>query len=377
MKAAYSLIAAVLAVSLLLACGRPAGPQPAPPEKASQARPGWQQEWDKTLAAAKTEGKVVAFTSFGGQATNTIAAAVKEKLGLDLEFIVGRGPENITKAQNERRSGLYLEDINMGGLSELALFKDAGFLQPVAPALLLPEVLDSKAWMGNEVYIPDKDKGGLTLAYQSRVVGPLVVNTDIVKPDEIKSYRDLLNPKWKGKIVFFDPTKGGHGPITFMIFWEFMGEAFTRELAKQDLVIAGDARQQTEWVARGKYPITGVMASEMQAEFQKAGAPLKTIVPSEGTFLSASKGALGIMDRAPHPNAVRALVNWILTKEGQTLMSKVAGDPSRRLDVTREFVVDQALIPQPGGIYRPSDSEEMIKKRIELQKVAAEVWNIK
>ncbi len=370
----FEIVILVAFLALLAsACGQ-VGVAPAGGQSGSAGGGQWQKDWDATLAAARTEGKVVALTSFGGDANSTIATALKQKYGLDFEFIVGRGPELLTKLQNERRANLFLEDIYMGGLSELILFKDPGYLQPVRPLIVLPEALDGKAWMDGDLYLPDNN---LMLAYQSRVVGPIVVNSDIVKADEIKSYRNLMDAKWKGQIVFFDPTKGGHGPISFMIFWEFMGQDFTRGMTKQDLVFTGDARQQTEWVARGKYPITGVMASEMQAEFVKAGAPLKTIVPAEGTFMSASKGAISVLNQAPHPNATKIFLNWLLTKEGQTLMTKVSGDASRRLDVTKEYVADPALIPQPGVIYRASDSEDMVKKRIELQTVAGDVWNIK
>ncbi len=345
------------------------------PKPAANAPAAWQQDWEKTLVAARKEGKVVALSSLGGQSNQIIAAALKERLGVNIEFIVGRGPENITKVQNERRAGLYLEDMYLGGLSELTLFRDAGFLTLVKPIVVLPDALEPKAWMGGGIYLPDKE--GLMLAYQSRVVGPIVVNSDIVKTEEIKSYKNLMDPKWKDKLLFFDPTKGGHGPISFMIFWEFMGHDFTRKMTAQNLIFTGDARQQAEWLARGKYPITGVMASEVQNEFVKAGAHLKTIVPAEGTFVSASKGALAVLKNAVHPNAAKAVVNWILTKEGQTIMSKASGDASRRLDVTKEYVADPALVPQPGVIYRPSDSDEMIRERISLRKVSAEVWNIK
>lgn len=374
MKKILVLLLSGLLASLLAANGAVLAETKAARSAANAPAP-WEQDWEQTLAAARKEGKVVALSSFGGQSNRIIAAALKDKLGLDIEFIVGRGPENITKVQNERRAGLFLEDIYLGGLSELTLFRDNGFLTPVRPVVVLPEALDPKAWMGGGIYIPDKE--GLMIAYQSRVVGPIVVNSDMVKPEEIKSYRNLLDPKWKDKLLFYDPTKGGHGPISFMIFWEFMGHEFTRQLTAQNLVFTGDSRQQTEWVARGKYPITGVMASDMQNEFVKAGAHLKTIVPAEGTFISASKGALAVLKNAAHPNATKALINWILTKEGQTVMSNASGDASRRLDVTKEYVADPALVPQPGVIYRPSDSDEMIRERIRLQKVSAEVWNIK
>ncbi|MBI4329814.1 MAG: extracellular solute-binding protein [Chloroflexi bacterium] len=363
----------------LAACTPAAAPSPeardTPASVSGAVPPTWQQEWEKTLAAAKKEGQVTVLTNFGGDASRLVATTVKEKLGLDVDFIVATGGELLAKVQKERAAGLYLEDLYLAGVAELILFKKEGILEPVKPLVFLPEALEPSAWMGGGVYYIDPDNQ--MQAYIARVVVPLFVNTDLVKTGDIKSYKDLLNPRWKNQLVFFDPTIPGHGPINFMIFHEFMGPDFTRDLMKQEFVITRDARLQTEWIARGKYAISGVMGGEIQAEFVRAGAPIKGVVPAEGTYTSGGKGLIGVPGKSPHPNAGKALVNWILTREGQTLMSKALGVASRRLDVTHEFVSDPSVVPQQGVKYVNSDSEEMIQKRLDMMKIARETWNIK
>ncbi len=368
----------VLAASFAAGCGSasaPLGPAPQQsPVPASTGKPVWQQDWEKSLALANSEGKVVLLSSFGNDGNRKLAEAFKQRHGLDMEFVVGRSGEITTKVGMERRAGLYLEDVYLAGGSSIIEFRDLGYLDPVKPLVILPEVTDPKVWLDG--YLRFIDKEGLLLAYQVEAVSPIMINTDMVKPDEIKSFRDLLNPRWKGKIVVQDPTMGSAGTSFFFSLWELMGPDFTRELAKQDLTITKDGRLQVEWLARGKYSISGTPSSDIKNEFIKAGAPVKVVQPAEGTLSSSSKGVAGVLNKAAHPNATRVFVNWLLTKEGQTVMSQVSGQSSRRLDVSHEWV-DPSILIQPGLKYIEADTEESIQKKVELQTLSKDVWNVK
>ncbi len=367
-----------IAAMLLMACGAQPGTPPAAPAgggtPAPAAKPAWQQDWDQTVAAAKKEGKLVAITEFNSDGARTVADAFKEKYGIDMEFVIGRVSEIIPKVQTERRAGLYLEDIYLSGVSSIVYFKDFGYLDRLKPLLIVPEAIDPKAWMEGGVKFMDKDE--LMLAYEVQASPSIHINSDIVKPDEIKSYKDLLDPKWKGKIVVQDPSIGGAGLNFFFILWNIMGPQFTRDFAKQDLAITADTRQQGEWVARGKYPVSGNMSSDIRSQFLAAGAPIKVIRPVEGTVTSVSKSGLSIFQNAPHPNASKVFINWLLTKDAQTIVSKVTGDSSRRLDVARDWVNPDTVV-QPGVNYLDSDSEDALKMKQELQVLCKEIWNIK
>ncbi len=379
MKRFYlSTLAALIALSAAACNPQPASPRTEPvqttiPAPTAAAKSGWQQQWEQTLAAAKSEENVVIFTTFG-ESRDAIIKGFKEKHALEVDFVVGRERDLSVKVQSERRAGLYLEDIYLSGTSDMIQLRELGFLEPLKPALILPEVVDPKAWTNGELKFVDQE--GLVLAYQEGAVGALLINTNLVKLDEIKSYKDLLDPKWKGKIVVMDPTVGGAGTSSFYYLYELMGLDFLRELGKQDLMITPDARQQTEWLARGKYWVSGNTSADIYSQFIQAGAPIKFILPVEGTGKTTSKGGVALLNKAPHPHAAKVFINWLLSKEGQDLMSRITAFPSRRLDASREWV-DPFKIIQPGIRYIDGESEEAQLKKKEMQTLAKDLWNIK
>jgi len=203
----------------------------------------------------------------------------------------------------------------------------------------------------------------------------LSVNTDLVKPGEIKSYKDLLNPKWKGRIIMNDPTVGGAGSRWFAVVADqFMGLDYMRSLASQEPVITREQRLQVESLARGKYAIAIGMQPDIQAEFVKYGSPIKTVVPEEGGWLGGGPGLIGYFDRAPHPNAAKIFANWFLSKEGQTLYSKTALAESARLDVPNDHIAreDRRI---PGVKYFIGDDEDFLIKKTEYEhKWAKEIF---
>lgn len=154
-----------------------------------------------------------------------------------------RGPEIAMKLQTERRAGLSLTDIVFTGSSTLvAVLKPEGYVEPMEPQVILPEVRDPKAWWAGRIPLVGYGYGVGVLKYSSV---PLSINTEKVKPEEIKSYRDLLNPKWKGRIVMDDPTVGGSGlKWASYILWtgKAGGEDFLRSLVRQEPVINRDRR---------------------------------------------------------------------------------------------------------------------------------------
>ncbi len=334
----------------------------------------WQQIWDRTLAAAKKEGTVVSLTTLGARANESVTKAFKEKFGINVEFISGASSQIFAKVQQERAAGVFVPDLYLSGGASIVLLRDAGYMEPVRPLIILPEALDSNAWYGGKLSYLDKD--GVMAVFQMRAIAPFIVNSEVVKPDQIRSYRDLLTPRWKGRMVLYDPTIGSVGAAFLQVLWEIMGPQYVAEFGKQDLILTRDGRQQVEWVAKGKYDVTGTALSSVQAEFTKAGAPLRVVLPAEGTLTTASQGVVGILNRAPHPNAAKIFVNWLLTREAQILMSQATGDPSRRTDVSQEWVDPTVRVP-PGSKFASSDTEEMIKKRVELQKVIKNLWDIK
>lgn len=378
MKKGYILLALVMVIVVLLSCApqpSPAQKETQPPEPVKTGAPtgeAWRAEWDKVVAAAKLEGKVTTYGIRSPTARDAIIKAVKDNYGIDVEFTAGRGSDIATKLLQERRAGLFLGDVYMGGTTTMMNeFKPAGVLDPIEPILMLPEVRDPKVWWNGDLVWIDKDK--TALAFSVFVSQRIARNTDITKSEELMTYKDLLNPKWKGKIVFNDPTVSGTGERWFRVVREIMGTDYMRELAKQQPFINRDERLQVEWVARAKYPIGIALKKEIITEFQNAGAGIIEYIPDEGSGMSSGSDNVGLINRAAHPNAAKVFINWLLTKEGATIFSEGSGNLSARLDVPRGHV-DPVMIPDPKKKYLFSDQEEFLLKAPADQKVAKEIF---
>jgi ABC-type Fe3+ transport system substrate-binding protein len=113
------------------------------------------------------------------------------------------------------------------------------------------------------------------------------------------------------------------------------GEDLVRKLlGQQEVVVTRDARQQAEWVVRGRYPIgVGVVPRELQL-FRQQGLGLNVQPLKEPVTMRASSGGIMLFNQAPHPNAAKVFINWLLTKRVQMQVTeKLQEYNSARLDV--------------------------------------------
>ncbi len=343
-----------------------------PLEKSSAVEP-WQAEWDRTLKAARAEGRVLIISTGGSQLRTTLGQTFQDKYGIKIELITARGAEVSARLAAERKAGIYLMDIYTGGSTTMLIdLKSIGALDSAKKMLLLPEVLDGKSWYWGELTFTDKD--ATILAFATAPSPPIAVNSNQVKASDIVSYNDLLQPKWKGKIIMNDPTRAGIGLKWFgVVSQSIMDMDFMRKLGEQEPLITSDQRLQMEWIANGKYPIAIAPLSGAFGEFKEAGAPVEIIVPKEGTYLTAATGNVGIVNRAPHPNAARVFINWLLTKEGQNLWSRAELTQSSRLDVPTDFLPPEKT-RVPGIKYLWSEKEDFLLQQPEQAKAAREIF---
>lgn len=365
----------------LFSCAKETATSQAPISKPSSVtqeplKEGWEQEWGKILQNAKKEGKVVIYTSGASSLIFAMQKGFKEKYGINAEFISGRGEELLEKIKSERRADLFLPDLVIGGSDiPLLLIKPQGFLDKLEPLLLLPEVTEPKVWWKSA--LPWLDKDYTSLGFSLFVSIPIAYNTNLVKAEEMKSYRELLKPKFKGKIVMDDPTVSGVGiGIISVLGAKIMGWDFIRELAQQDPVIQRDARLEFEWLAQGKHFVLVAVKPELSLEFKQAGAPIETIVPEEGGAVTSGTGVIAAFNRRPHDNAARLFINWLLTKEGQRVFARAYSAPSARVDVPTEGL-NPVTIPKPGVEYFRNNDEDFVIKRGEYMKTAREIFGQK
>jgi iron(III) transport system substrate-binding protein len=308
-------------------------------------------EWDELVKAAKKEGKVSVKGPPGAKVRRALTSGFQKAFpGIRVEYGGGRGGELAAKIIRERRAGIYTTDVWMGGFgTQLSLLRPQGVQDPIRPALILPEVKDPKNWRDNRLEFADNDgKYAFVFVNQSGTI--LSYNTNLVKRKDVpKSIKDFLDPKWKGKIIASDPTASGPGRATFTWLYKEFGPEYIRALGKQKLIFTRDRRSQADQIARGSYSL-GIAVSNVDAKpFIDAGAPLQMVWNvKEGSYASASYGGLALVNRAPHPNAAKVYINWVLGKEGQTLLAEAAGWVSRRRDVP---ALDPAMELKPGVKY--------------------------
>lgn len=382
------LVAIALLVSLVLVACAPAAapaplapaPQAASPAQAPVAAPAgpaqaqWEVTWEKTLAEAKKEGRLMLSTALGAQPRTDLVQGLKKAYGINLETVAARSTETNAKILAERRAGLYLWDVAVGGsTSPYTDLEPGGVIEPMDSYLILPEVTDpaiiKKTWYRGELWWVDSRH--LLLAPIMFPHPPLAVNTTMVNPAEFKSYNDFLDPKWKGKLTINDPTQAGTTFQSFII--QVFGADWLRKLVKQEPVIMRDQRLQVDWLAKNKNPIALGVKVEVYTEFKAIGAPIQQVVPAEGTWLSGDSAIAMVFNRPPHPNAAKVFINWMMSKEGVTLLSRAVGGQSAREDVTVDFLTQEQL-RQPGVKYWEKERKDVSLRKADDINLCKEIF---
>ncbi|MET0500635.1 MAG: hypothetical protein ABW172_03840 [Candidatus Binatia bacterium] len=317
----------------------------------AEPKAGWQADWDKTVKAAEEEGALAIYIT---QAFEPVFREVFQKRypKIKVTTVTGRGFELSQRIMNERRAGKYLADLYVSGnITPLTVFHRAKILDPIKPLLLLPEVVETSGWFENKHHYDDPENSYIFVFEGTPRSGEITYNSKRVNPSEIKSYWDLLNPKWKGKIVSVDPLVSGPISAAQIFFYKHseLGPEFLRRLhAETDMAIVRSNEQLLDWLSAGKYSF-GFGARDVDTAITQ-GLPLNQFLPGslkEGSSVTAYNGTLSFFSRAPHPNAARVAVNWLLSRDGQTAWldhnQKTGGlYDSLREDISKEKVSERA-----------------------------------
>ncbi|MGZ8425378.1 MAG: ABC transporter substrate-binding protein [Candidatus Binatia bacterium] len=282
-----------------------------------------QVRWDDVLRAAEKEGEVTVYATNSVGDLQVIWDAFKKKFPkIKLNSVgISTTAEIVTKVMAERRASQFLVDVVLGapGATYNSLHRGKA-LDPLAPALLLPEVTDlSKWWKGKHRYVDPE--GQYVFVYQSSLYGPPVYHqTKLVSLDSIRSVWDLLDPKWKGKIIGLWPRANYVSTaLLFMYHHPQIGPKFLERFygGEMDITYFSDFRQGTDWLAAGKYPLCFLCRLRRA---QEQGLPVAEISPyhfKEAPGIGSNNGAIGLMNSQPHPSAAKVFINWYLSREGQ------------------------------------------------------------
>ncbi|MEA2952790.1 MAG: hypothetical protein QOJ96_2310 [Alphaproteobacteria bacterium] len=330
----------------------------------------WKTSWDETLTKARTEGKVVVSGPPSQQLRQTMPAAFHARFGITLEYLGGRSSETATKLRAERQAGVDTVDLMIAGIQTMAtiLYREK-LLDPLKPVLVLPEVVEASKWKNGKLWFSDPEDHFI-LRLSNTVTTTFHINTDKVKPGDLRSVRDLLDPKWKGKISLQDPTVPGSGSNQAAHLYVQFGEDFVKRLyVDQKPVISRDTRQLTDWLARGTYPITLGAEDAQVDQLRKEGLPISSLdtladLPGE---ISAGFGQVALLNHVPHPNAAKVFVNWLASKEGSEIFARAMGVSPTRNDIDESFLPPE-VIPHAGVKYFDTyDWEFTVTKKEEVR----------
>ncbi len=323
---------------------------------ASPALADWKADWKKILAGAEKEGEITLYGQARYGVRDALVEFAKVYPKIRLNFVGGQGSELAKKVTAEKRAGKNLVDVAVGGAgTQVLVYYKGGFLEPTGSSFVLPEVADPSLWWEKKHHYADPENR-YVLMFQGDVADRMgAYNTKLVKPDEIQSWWDLLDPKWKGKMVMSDPKWAGNiGSWRYLYYSPELGPKFIKRLlGEMAITFSSDERQMIDWVAAGKYAVYLFAKDENIDLATKQGLPLKSLnTQKESGNLTTGSGHISFFKNAPHPHAAKVYINWLLSREGQTAWQKYSGDNSLRTDIPKDNLpLGQAQVPKEGRRY--------------------------
>jgi ABC-type Fe3+ transport system substrate-binding protein len=315
---------------------------------AADAKPVWQASWEKTVAAAKKEGKLNFYVGRYGSEP-LLNEFRKEFPEIKLVTVNGAGNTLGTRIITETRAGHVLADLFSGGANtNYEVLYEGKALDSIKSLLVLPEVLDETKWLEGRIRYTDPEQRHVLIYIANPSSSGFYYNTNLASPKEFKSYWDLVNPKWKGKYVSQDPLETGLGAsLQFYYYHPELGADYIRKLfGDMQPVYGRDRRQITDWLAQGRYAMCVGCRDTARAKSQ--GLPvdeLDNVDWKEGVQLTSGGGSMSFIKGAPNPNAAKVFVNWFLSRRGQIALQKyqdLYGEDapnSRRTDIPKDVSV--------------------------------------
>ena len=342
--------------------------------KVPAARAAVPSDWPQLVTAAKKEGKVVVNTFPGDGYKRALKAFTQAYPDIKLEHTSLHSQDFAPRILQERQANLFTWDVaTIPTSTALQVLRPAGVWDPVKPVIVLPEVTDDAGWDGGfeRGFTLVKDRA-LAYGFCSVRGAGVTVNTDLVK-EEIKGLTDLLNPKWKGKLLLPDVRTMGDS------FWSMtsarlnLGDDIIKKLfVDQEPALSRDTRQIAEFMVRGRYPLALGVNPLLLSQFQRQGVGknLKILHFPEMDTMNSSSSTVWLINRAPHPNAAKVFINWLLTKDAQVVWAREIETNSRRVGVEPG---NPSLVVPRGARLMQVDAEENLAEVVKTQDIGKAV----
>ena len=381
-------------------------PTATPTASPTPGKAAWELDWDKTLALAKEEGKVVVtvFRTADRESVVQFSEAYPE-IEVITPIIFGR--DFTARVPLERQNGIYSNDVYMSGCTSaitgiIPLAQSSGdqILGDTRSLLIRPDVVGDENWVGglDDHWCDDQTKTHLFKMVAVPGESAIYVNRDLLPESMFNSVDDLFKPELKGKWCSDDPRVPGSGATFFTELLVTRGEDFVRRLfTDTGMVLSRDGRQMAEDIIRGDmlacvgpdiipFHEQSVGLHVEQTVFDKGGiAPelqgqVKAMCCGDGKnsseisgFYSAGVGGPAVVTNGPHPNAAKIFINWLLSREGQmAYMGPLFRDCSARVDMQDQCNKQPKL--EDGKAFITFHSQTNVSFRRAAQAVAAEVF---
>ncbi|HEY6104282.1 MAG TPA: extracellular solute-binding protein [bacterium] len=282
------------------------------------------------VAPAKREGRVVVYRSMESDIFEVIEKIFEQKYGIPVEYFRAASNRVLDRVLTESRAGKPLYDVVLTNRSPMLILKKENiFAKYTSPTY--------EAYPANT-----RDREGILSPSHRVVVVSVLFNTRLVKPVEApKTLNDLLDPKWKGKIVMPDPNVHTTTAVWLSNLEKVLGtqyRSFVERLAGQ-VSLAESFFPVAQKVIFGKFSL-GITYVKYVYVFGKEGAPLDYVRLNP---VLAEAHHVGVGAKAPHPNAARLFVDLFTSKLG--LLALAQGG---------EFV----LVP---GVYPPIKDADKLR----------------
>ncbi|HEX7969092.1 MAG TPA: extracellular solute-binding protein [Stellaceae bacterium] len=287
-----SAVAALAALGASLAFAAPA-PSPVTPE---------------LVDAANKDGKIVFYTAMDVEVAAMLGKAFEAKYPGIAAQVERSGAERIfQRVGQEYASNIHAVDaIDSSDVAHLLYWKQQGMLAAYRPD-------DVARWPHSA-----RDADGFYAANRA-TLSVIGYNTKLITADEApKSYADLLDPKWKGKIVKAHPGYSGNIMTATFELSRALGWDYFKKLGEQQIMQVQSSTEPPNKLALGERPVMFDGNEYNALIVKRRGAPVAVVYPSEGTPLVS--GSAGVMKDAPHPNAARLFISFLFSREGQQLL---------------------------------------------------------
>jgi len=271
----------------------------------------------KYYDAAKAEEKLVLYGVGPKELWDPLKESFQKRFpGIELDGTDQRGRESREKVFAEQRGRAYAVDIVISGFSTQNELIQENFVD----AYRSPFAADVRPELAfQSEYLNSRSAGLLSLT----------VNTSLVPPDqEPKMWKDILDPRWRGKICMDDPRGSGPGNPIMAGLEILYGQEFLEKLAEQKPFFATQAGPLLTGLTRGEYALYLSGVTRDIVKQRQSGAPIKYVKLADGVGISQNAQAL--IKNAPHPNAARLWLEWSLSEEGQQELAKQGDGPVRK-----------------------------------------------